>query len=92
MAMDGARLGTAIKNAFMALNPNGAGMTDPEKAAMEAYAQAIAGCVVDEIKDHADIQLAANDIPVLPGSFANAGGAVSGTGGNSSITLSTKIK
>jgi hypothetical protein len=92
MAMDGDRLGTAIKNAFQALNGNSGGMTPAEVAQMEAFCQALAKEIVKEIKDHADIVLAAADIPVGPGSFANAGGPVTGVGASNAVTLSTKIK
>lgn len=85
MAMDGARLGTNIKNAFKALNANGSGMTPAEESQMEAFASALAGEIIKEIKDHGDIVLTDGDIPVQVSTGT-------GIGATKAASLSVKIK
>lgn len=93
MATSGTRLGTAIRDAFLALNPNAGGMTQAEKDAMEAFAQAIGAEILKEIKDYADIVLTADITVPAAGLISGGPGApVTGSAMNAPVTLSTKIK
>lgn len=91
-AMDKVRLGTALKAAVLALNPNAGGMSGAETAQLQAYMEAIADEIIKEIKANADIDLPVGQIPVGPGSFANGAGPVSGVGSSNAVLIQGKIK
>lgn len=93
MALDKTRLGTAMKTAVLALNPSAGGMTGPENAQLQAFMEAIANAIINEIKVNGDIVLTAGNItiPAL-GLISGAPGApVTGSAVNAAVTLTTKI-
>ena len=94
MALDGDRLGTAIKTAVLALNPNQGSMSAGEKTQLENFCKAIALEIVNEFKNNADIQLLAGDIPVPSTGLVSAapGAPVTGSAVTGPVTLTTKIK
>lgn len=87
MAMNKDRLGDAIKAAVLALNGSSGGLTGGEHSQLQAFCRAIANEIIEEIKNNADIDLQAADIPVDPGTFANGAGPVLGTGTSQAILI-----
>jgi len=94
MAMDKDRLGTAIATTVQIFKP--APGTPITTAILVDMWKAIAGDIITEINDNADIDLALGDI-VTPGpsgllGAAGPGQPVGGAGLNSPIVLAGKIK
>lgn len=71
MALNGNLLGTAIKDALIALNPDSGSLSGSEEAELEDYWQAIA----NEIVSH----FVANGV-IIPDTFNVTGVPVTGTG------------
>lgn len=92
MALDKDVLGKNISDALKASNPNSGGMTSAESADMEAKWKIVADEMIKYFKANMDINLAAADIPVGPGTFANGGGPVTGVGSSNAVLLSGKIQ
>lgn len=92
MALSKDVLGANISNALKAANPNSGGMTPAEAADMEAKWKIVADEMIKYFKTNMDIDLAAADIPVGPGSFLNGAGPVTGVGASNAILLVGKIK
>lgn len=93
MALDKDRLGTAMKNAVLALNPNAGGMSGGENAQMLAYMKAIANEIINEFKNNGDIVLTADiTIPAAGLISASPGSPVTGSALNAPVTLSSKIQ
>lgn len=90
MALDKDRWGTNVAAAIKAIGVTaGTPVTDTQ---LQNLWKAIKEQDKTEINTNADIDLASNDISVLPGSFSNTGGPVAGLGLNSPIVLNSKIK
>jgi hypothetical protein len=87
MAMDKDRLGAAIKAFIDSTNPNAGGLSSGEQAELLAFCTGIGECIINEIKNHAQINLQAADISVTPGTFANGAGPVTGAGVNAAGTV-----
>jgi hypothetical protein len=64
MAMDKDRLGAAIKAFIDSTNPNAGGLTAGEQSELLAFCTGIGECIIDEIKNHAQIDFQAADITV----------------------------
>ncbi len=90
MALDKDRWGQNVADAIAALGVvAGTPVTPTQLADMW---KAIKGEDKTEVNANADIVLLSADIPVLPGTFSNAGGPVVGAGLNGPATLVSKIK
>lgn len=67
--------------------------TADDAATLKKFADAMAKAFIDYVKENADIELAAADIKVDPGSFKDSLNApVTGVATIQAVTLSTKIK
>jgi len=87
------RLATAIVTAIQGLSPSWGLLTPGEQAIALTYWKAIANEIINEIKDHADIELMASDISILPGTFEDSLNApITGLGENDAVILTEKIK
>lgn len=87
--MDKARLGAAIRTFISTTNANYATMTADEKAELLTFCEGIAECIVDEIKNHAQINLLAADINVPSTGLVSAapGAPVTGAAANAAGTI-----
>lgn len=89
MAMDKARLGAAIKAFIDSTNPNAAGLTSAEQEELLGFCTGIGECIINEIKNHAQINLQASDISVPSAGLVSAspGAPVTGQAVNAPGTI-----
>jgi hypothetical protein len=92
MPSDQARLGNAIVSALKGAGfyPSGAGAAEARSIAEWTV---ISGAILQELKDHMDIQLMAGDIKVDPGSLidSSTSAPIAGVAINEAATLSGKL-
>lgn len=92
MSLDKDRLGTALWNRIKA---DAGGYTPAIGPVQDAQGlliwKGIADEIIKEFDVHADIVLAAADIHVTPGTFANGAGPVTGQGEIAAVTLTGKL-
>lgn len=91
MPMLNTRMGSAIAATIRSFKPNpGEKITD---AQLELMWQAVAQDIIDEVNNHADIELDGGEIPV-PGAglIDSTSGPVTGSAVNGPTTISGKIK
>ena len=63
-----------------------------DSAQLDLICQVFADWLYDQLTDNADVEIQSGDLTVAPGTFANAGGPVAGTGQVNPTTLVMRIK
>ena len=91
MAMSGTGMGNEVVDAIIAVSPGYGALSPAEQAKVRDFWRTICGAIVAHIQTNAKLNFEAADIQVLPGSFANGAGPVTGTGANAVVALKGSI-
>jgi hypothetical protein len=94
MALDKDRLGNAIADRILTFA--GYALAGADDARLRELCKAIADEVIKEVKNHADLDLEAGDIPVDPGTFVENNPVpatpITGVGTSQAVILPMRIK
>lgn len=91
MAMNGNTMGDEVTDAIVAASPGYASLSPAEQTKVRDYWKTICSAIVTHIQTNAKLNFLAADVVVNPGTFANAGGPVTGAGANAAVTLKGSI-